>query len=131
MHHDIRWARPADPAKAPRHIRSIATAFSVGDVAPFRRHEPDDEIQAKVPEGKIRVNLVQHPIVQGALFSYDVATGEVLAMVGGYEFSESQFNRVTQARRQPGSAFKPLIYSAATREPSTAPSPCARRWCVR
>jgi penicillin-binding protein 1A len=51
--------------------------------------------------------------VQGALLSLDVQSDEVLALVGGYDFEQSQFNRVTQATRQPGSAFKPLIYGAA------------------
>jgi len=51
--------------------------------------------------------------VQGALFSMDVRTGEIKAMVGGRDFKKSEFNRATQARRQPGSAFKPFIYTAA------------------
>jgi len=51
--------------------------------------------------------------VQGALFSMDVKTGEIKAMVGGRDFKKSEFNRATQARRQPGSAFKPFIYTAA------------------
>jgi len=51
--------------------------------------------------------------VQGALLSFEVGTGEVIAFVGGYDFDQSEFNRVTQARRQPGSAFKPVIYGAA------------------
>jgi 1A family penicillin-binding protein len=53
------------------------------------------------------------PRPEGALIAIDVTTGEVKAMVGGYDFRSSQFNRVTQAKRQPGSAFKPLIYAAA------------------
>jgi len=51
--------------------------------------------------------------LEGALVSMDVATGDVLALVGGYDFERSQFNRATQARRQPGSAFKPFVYGAA------------------
>jgi penicillin-binding protein 1A len=50
---------------------------------------------------------------EGALVSIDLTSGEVTAMVGGYDFRQSQFNRVTQAKRQPGSAFKPFIYAAA------------------
>ncbi len=53
------------------------------------------------------------PTPQAALIALDVGTGEMLAMVGGREFSESQFNRAVQALRQPGSAFKPLVYAAA------------------
>ncbi|MCX5848079.1 MAG: PBP1A family penicillin-binding protein [Deltaproteobacteria bacterium] len=55
----------------------------------------------------------QPKLVQGALFCMDVKTGAVRAMVGGRDFSKSEFNRATQSRRQPGSAFKPLIYTAA------------------
>jgi penicillin-binding protein 1A len=52
-------------------------------------------------------------LVQGALLSMDVRTGAIRAMVGGRDFKKSEFNRATQARRQPGSAFKPFIYTAA------------------
>jgi penicillin-binding protein 1A len=110
---DVRWARPPDKQKAPRRARSITTVFSVGDVALFRLRPPDDDAPAEPPEAPIRVVLFQTPVVQGALFSVEVGSNEVLAMVGGYDFARSQFNRVTQARRQPGSAFKPMIYSAA------------------
>jgi penicillin-binding protein 1A len=51
--------------------------------------------------------------VQGALLATDPRTGSVRALVGGYDFSQSQYNRALQAKRQPGSAFKPIIYSAA------------------
>jgi penicillin-binding protein 1A len=70
----------------------------------------DAPLQPTAPQ---RVTLDQKPEVQGALFSLEVDTGDVLALVGGYDFFESEFNRVTQAKRQPGSAFKPFIYGAA------------------
>jgi len=57
--------------------------------------------------------ITQWPDVQGALVSLDSATGQVRALVGGFDFSHSQFNHVTSAWRQPGSSFKPFIYSAA------------------
>lgn len=57
--------------------------------------------------------LRQIPEVQGALLALDPNTGRVLAMVGGFSQDRSQFNRATQAKRQPGSAFKPIIYTAA------------------
>jgi penicillin-binding protein 1A len=57
--------------------------------------------------------VTQWPDVQGALVSLDSATGQVRALVGGFVFSHSQFNHVTSAWRQPGSSFKPIIYSAA------------------
>ena len=60
-----------------------------------------------------RVALEQDPDVEGALLCQDVHSGAVLAMVGGFDFARNQYNRALQARRQPGSAFKPLIYAAA------------------
>ena len=59
------------------------------------------------------IALEQAPIVEGALLAIDNHTGQVRAMVGGYSFARSQFNRATQAKRQVGSAFKPFIYTAA------------------
>ena len=84
--------------------------------------------KASSPDGVLRVGdviyveakgdtdtykLRQPPEVQGGLVAMDPHTGRVLAMVGGFSFSESQFNRATQANRQPGSAFKPFVYAAA------------------
>lgn len=57
--------------------------------------------------------------VQGALVALDLATGEIKAMVGGFDFWKNQFNRATQALRQPGSAFKPFVYLAAVRRGMT------------
>jgi penicillin-binding protein 1A len=57
--------------------------------------------------------LCQPPAIEGALIAMDPYTGRVLAMVGGFSFAESEFNRATQAWRQPGSSFKPFVYSAA------------------
>lgn len=60
-----------------------------------------------------RFALKQVPEVEGAIVAMDANTGRVKAMVGGYTFGRSEYNRVTQARRQPGSAFKPIVYAAA------------------
>jgi penicillin-binding protein 1A len=62
-------------------------------------------------EGQYR--LRQYPEVSGAMVAMDPWTGRVLAMVGGFSFDQSQFNRATQAYRQPGSSFKPIVYSSA------------------
>ena len=62
---------------------------------------------------KGRFNLRQVPIVNGAMVAIDPWSGRVLAMVGGYSFSLSKFNRATQANRQPGSSFKPFVYATA------------------
>ena len=58
-------------------------------------------------------HLVQIPDVEGGMMAMDPHTGRVLAMVGGFSYSGSQFNRATQAMRQPGSSFKPIVYAAA------------------
>ena len=80
--------------------------------------QPGDVVQVKVMEIAKKdqpptFTLEQDPQVQGALLCIDPKTGYVKAMVGGRDFSESQFNRAVSSRRQPGSAFKPLIYAAA------------------
>ena len=64
---------------------------------------------------KIKKNWVlkQYPKVNGGIVIIDPFKGDVLALVGGFNFKESEFNRVTQAKRQPGSAFKPIVYAAA------------------
>ena len=79
-----------------------------------------DELDAKRNKQAARVRKVKassEPVneepLEAALVAIDPATGEVRAMVGGRDFSVSRFNRVTQARRQPGSAFKPLVFAAA------------------
>ena len=66
--------------------------------------------------------LKQIPAVNGALVAIDPHTGRVLAMVGGYSYALSSFNRATQAERQPGSAFKPFVYAAALEEDYTPAS---------
>ncbi len=87
--------------------RSPSGVVSRGDVALFL-------IQSIDPAAKtIELRLEQRPEVQGALVAIDHRTGEVKAMVGGYDFAESQFNRAVQALRQTGSGFKPLLYTAA------------------
>lgn len=64
-------------------------------------------------DGSMRYSLRQVPDVSGGMVAMDPYTGRVLAMVGGFSFDESQFNRATQAQRQPGSSFKPFVYAAA------------------
>jgi penicillin-binding protein 1A len=97
--------------------------LKVGDViwvTPVAKANPSDlsysqahsQAQSEA-QAHFQVALEQEPVIQGALFSIDARTGEVLAMVGGYDFSKSEFNRAMQALRQPGSAFKPIIYAAA------------------
>ncbi|KMP10337.1 hypothetical protein UZ36_07945 [Candidatus Nitromaritima sp. SCGC AAA799-C22] len=82
---------------------------------------PGDKILVKVKgiresDSLWSLALEQEPEVEGALISLEPRTGHIKAMVGGYDFSKSQFNRAVQAIRQPGSVFKPIIYSAAINE---------------
>jgi penicillin-binding protein 1A len=66
-----------------------------------------------VADGRATGTLEQAPEVEGAVLALDNRTGQVLAMIGGYSFERSKFNRATQAYRQVGSAFKPFVYTAA------------------
>lgn len=66
----------------------------------------------RVKQNGKRFAVVQDPLLQGALVSLDAKTGAVRALVGGYDFHSKTFNRATQAQRQPGSSFKPFVYSA-------------------
>jgi penicillin-binding protein 1A len=65
------------------------------------------------PKRAVELTLEQTPRVQGTIFSYDHGSGYVVAMVGGQDFDHSEFNRVSQACRQPGSTYKPIYYSLA------------------
>lgn len=87
--------------------RPLARLFKVGDVALFRILAVD---QGKK---KLDLGLEQEPLVDGAILAVDNRTGEIKAMVGGYAFEKSKFNRAIQALRQTGSTFKPIIYTAA------------------
>lgn len=70
----------------------------------------------------IQASLEQDPVINGALVALDVRTGAVLALAGGYDFERSPFNRVTQAKRQPGSGLKPLIYALALDDKIATPT---------
>ncbi|MFC3071956.1 penicillin-binding protein 1A [Shinella pollutisoli] len=74
---------------------------------------PGDVVYVEPTEDGASYRLRQPPKVQGGLVAMDPHTGRVLAMVGGFSFAQSEFNRATQAMRQPGSSFKPFVYAAA------------------
>jgi penicillin-binding protein 1A len=78
--------------------------------------------QVDAKSGALAGTLEQPPIIEGAVLALDNRTGEIRAMVGGYDFARSQFNRALQARRQVGSAFKPIVYAAAIDRGYTAAS---------
>jgi penicillin-binding protein 1A len=97
----VKWAKPASgPAKP---ITRVSQVLSPGDVIYV---EP-------LEDGQGQYRLRQVPEISGAMVVMDPHTGRVLAMVGGFSFDQSQFNRATQALRQPGSSFKPIVYAAA------------------
>ncbi len=103
---DLAWARPARPGggygPSPRKISDVLAAGDVVMVEPPSAPAPDKPLI-----------LRQIPQVEGALVALDPATGRVLALSGGWNFDLSQFNRATQAQRQPGSSFKPFVYLTA------------------
>lgn len=106
---NMRWARKPDPEVAPGVIRvqRPGQVLRVGDVIRVRLESWDGKNQ------QWNLSLEQTPRAQAALICMESDNAHVRAMVGGRKFSESQFNRATQSRRQPGSAFKPVVYSAA------------------
>ncbi len=75
------------------------------------RHKVGDVIFVK--KSKNKWNLKQYPKINGGVVVLDPFSGDIKALVGGFDFKSSEFNRVTQAKRQPGSAFKPIVYAAA------------------
>ncbi len=121
----MRWARKPNPeVYYPNALVSrVSSALREGDVVVLRRVDRKELVArergvsakaaAAVPEAPLLFSLEQDPKLQGALVSVDPWTGYVEAMVGGYDFDASEFNRALQACRQPGSAFKPIVYSAA------------------
>jgi penicillin-binding protein 1A len=90
----------------------VSDVLRRGDVAWFRLEEPKDA-KGAAKEGPPRLMLEQEPRIEGAVIVLDSASGAVRAMVGGWDFERSKFNRATQAQRQVGSAFKPFVYGAA------------------
>jgi penicillin-binding protein 1A len=105
---DVTWARKrqADGRLGPK-ADEASDLVSVGDIVLVRAVTSDDD------GSFLRWSLRQVPEVAGGLMAMDVNTGRVLAIQGGFSFQESEFNRATQAQRQPGSSFKPFVYAAA------------------
>ena len=108
---EMKWARPwIEGQRVGASLKNPSDALSKGDVIwvmPVTETEKGNKYQPNT------FALRQLPDVQGAIVALDPHTGRVLAMVGGYDYDMSQFNRATQANRQPGSAFKPFVYLAA------------------
>ncbi len=94
---NISWTKKSQPSRLLR----------AGDLALFR------VLSLEAQKKELKVELDQKPLVQGGLVAIESSTGEIKALVGGYDFEDSKFNRVTQAYRQTGSAFKPFVYTMA------------------
>ncbi|MGD8984118.1 MAG: PBP1A family penicillin-binding protein [Desulfobacteraceae bacterium] len=106
---EMKWARAPNP-EVPYYANSLklpSKALKTGDVVLVRIKDKG------TPPFDWILSLEQEPEIQGALLSMEAHSGRVRVMVGGRDFDVSQFNRAIQSRRQPGSAFKPIIYAAA------------------
>jgi penicillin-binding protein 1A len=106
---EVKWARPKLKNGMGGSPRVMTDVLKPGDVIYVSPREPND----KEPDVAGQWSLEQVPQIGGAIVAMDPHTGRVLALVGGFSFAESQFDRAVQARRQPGSSFKPIIYTTA------------------
>ena len=124
----IKWARKfISDTKRGGSVKSVDQVLAVGDVVIVAPQPPETEkITAKEPDTQEttaraavvlpelpRFSLQQYPEINGGIIALDPFTGRILAMQGGLEYAQSEYNRTTQAARQPGSAFKPFVYLAA------------------
>ena len=99
----VKWARAyVDGSKLGPEVKAVSAVLKPGDI-----------VYAAPAKDAGDFHLMQMPDVDGALVAMDPHTGRVLAMVGGFSYGRSQFNRAVQAMRQPGSSFKPIVYAAA------------------
>jgi penicillin-binding protein 1A len=120
----VRWARAASGPNRGRNPARVSQVVEPGDVIyvePLkrepkrdnRRRRTSDREEEAEPAADNLFRLRQVPEVSGGITVLDPYTGRVLALVGGFSYDQSQFNRATQALRQPGSSFKPFVYAAA------------------
>jgi penicillin-binding protein 1A len=99
----LKWARAyVDGSKLGPEVKKAADVLKPGDI-----------VYVAPSKDQGLFHLMQMPDVDGALVAMDPHTGRVLALVGGFSYGRSQFNRAVQALRQPGSSFKPIVYAAA------------------
>jgi penicillin-binding protein 1A len=129
----LRWARKPNPTvhyqSSSARVKDVRKVLKPGDLILVRRADPVKLLAGEPPSMKkilpakvdgqpetVIFALEQIPSVQGALASVEPRLGYLKAMIGGYNFTDSEFNRVLQACRQPGSSFKPIHYSLAIEE---------------
>jgi len=106
---DMAWAKKrlkgSDPTKDYVVTSNLKRVLKPGEVIDVR--------VKKIQKDTVYVQLEQTPLVEGGLIALEPGNGAIRAMIGGFDFTRSEYNRAVQARRQPGSAFKPIIYAAA------------------
>jgi penicillin-binding protein 1A len=114
------WAKRSLDAQGRVSVRSFDDLIHVGDVIEValktqQKNKLEDKLPSSAPVAAlpIEVTLDQTPDIEGALSIIDPHSGDVAALIGGYNYQRSVFNRATQSHRQPGSTFKPIIYLAA------------------
>jgi penicillin-binding protein 1A len=140
---DMAWARKPDPAvgyNAAQPVKKPSQVFKPGDVIlakavsdRFTSTRLNKEANAKrkgsAPGGGLNeyagMILEQDPQVEGALLSFDQKTQDIIAMVGGFDFKRSEYNRAIQANRQTGSSFKSIVYASALDKGYTPATPVA------
>lgn len=112
----VKWARRRDGAKVGAFPAKISEVFQQGELVRVR-------LGKNVPASQLfSATIAQVPAVQGALLAIDPKDRAVVALVGGYDFATSAFNRATQAKRQPGSSFKPFLYGTAIETQKFSPT---------
>ena len=111
---DMQWAQ-----RRLKDLNDVETAMVQKEFTPRHILKVGDIVEVLPQNGNLESGnfvLEQTPLVEGSLLALEPRTGAVQAMSGGYDFNRSQFNRAVAARRQPGSAFKPLIYATALQQ---------------
>ncbi|MED5372390.1 MAG: PBP1A family penicillin-binding protein [Myxococcota bacterium] len=118
-----KWSFEPNPERSWRYRGQddLSKALNVGDVVMVTVEALDSQSVDNLSgydaaKGKAAVKLYQDPELQGALLAYDLDDGRVIAMVGGVDIEDSEFNRAIQAKRQVGSTFKPIVYATAINE---------------
>ncbi len=120
----VKWAYDSVGGKSrPKNQMGVSDVLTVGDIVyvapPTELDALNEEVRKTKPvKGEVKPSvpvwqLMQVPQIGGATVVMDPHNGRILALVGGFSFAESQFDRAVQARRQPGSSFKPIVYAAA------------------
>ena len=128
----MRWARAPNPVERveAHYITDVRQALHEGDVVfvnyvtaeALRTQAHAQRVADTIPDGQTLFGLEQEPVVQSSIVSVDAESGYIQVQLGGYDFDESSFNRAVQACREPGSSFKPVVYSAAIDKYDYTPS---------